>query len=312
MNRRTSLRHKFEHSLARFARRTFGFWERLGLHVTPVHYYEPIPDTRTLSEDLWERRSEMIGVDFRESQQLDLIEKFEAAYRDEYTALPQDGDPNDVTGFFLSNGNFGSVDAEILYCLIRDSKPQRILEIGSGYSTLLSSCALTVNRTTDGAMGKLTAVEPFPPEFLDGNVDLVERPVERVPLSVFQELGPGDILFIDSSHVVRTGGDVQYELLEILPRLSPGVLIHVHDIFLPREYPRDWVIDGHRFWTEQYLLHALLTFSVGFDVVWAAGFMHERHPGLLQKAFPSYDPRSDRPGSFWLRRRRLETADAPD
>jgi hypothetical protein len=111
-----------------------------------------------------------------------------------------------------------------------------------------------------------------------------------------------DILFIDSSHVVATGGDVCVEFLEIIPRLRPGVVVHVHDIFLPGEYPRAFLLDQHYFWTEQYLLHAFLSFNTTYSVLWAAAYMSLKHPAELKKAFASYEPGRVRPGSFWIQR----------
>jgi len=114
----------------------------------------------------------------------------------------------------------------------------------------------------------------------------------------------GDILFIDSSHVLKVGGDVQYEYLEILPRLKRGVVVHVHDIFLPGEYPNEWVREEHVFWNEQYLLQAFLSFNDSFEVLWAGSFMHRKHPEKLAECFPGYHPASCHPGSFWMRKTR--------
>ena len=116
------------------------------------------------------------------------------------------------------------------------------------------------------------------------------------------QLARNDILFIDSSHVVRIGGDVLYELLEILPQLAVGVVVHLHDIFMPAEYPKNWVLKNKRFWSEQYLLQAFLAFNKDFEVLWGSSYMHLMHPEMLEAAFPSY--RRDRwwPASFWIRR----------
>jgi predicted O-methyltransferase YrrM len=125
--------------------------------------------------------------------------------------------------------------------MIRKFRPKQIIEIGAGYSTLWSLSALTAN----GSPCMLTSIEPYPQDFLkhlkDKNFALIEKKVEHVPLTLFEALEANDILFIDSSHVVRIGGDVLYEVLEIIPRLKTGVRIHVHDIFLPYNYPKDWV-----------------------------------------------------------------------
>ncbi len=282
-------------------RRTFPVWERLGFHITPNHFYEPIPDTRKLPEELWSSRSELVGIDLRSAAQLALLDELARAYGADWARFPRDktADPH---AYYVDNRQFEGVDGEILYGLVRKHRPRRVVEIGSGFSTLLTAQALR-----DNGAGELEAIEPFPPRVLRRHplprpVRLRAQPVQSVPLAEFAALAPGDILFIDSSHVVKTGSDVVYEFLEILPRLGPGVLVHVHDIFLPAEYPRAWIKEERRFWTEQYLLQAFLAFNTRFEVVWASSYMHLTQPDALEAAIPSY--RRDRrwPGSFWLRR----------
>jgi len=140
---------------------------------------------------------------------------------------------------------------------------------------------------------ELIAIEPYPNEVLrrgfPGLSRLIPRKVEEVDLSQFDELKQNDILFIDSSHVLRIGNDVQYEYLEVLPRINKGIIIHIHDIFLPMEYPKNWVLKMHRFWSEQYLLQAFLAFNSAFEILWAGSYMHLRHPDQLEKAFSSYN-----------------------
>jgi predicted O-methyltransferase YrrM len=284
-------------------RRNFELWQSLGLHVTRVHFYHPIPDTRRLPPSLWERRSEMVGVDMREAEQVRLLATFRERHAGEYGALPRaaTGDP---LQFHLRNGFFEAVDAEILYCTIRHFRPKRIVEIGSGQSTLLAAQAARLN-AAEGHPCRIEAIEPYPSAALRAGVpgvELHEAEVQAVPLSRFTDLEENDILFIDSSHVLRIGGDVQYEFLEILPRLRRGVLVQVHDVFLPAEYPRAWVVEQRRFWNEQYLLQAFLAFNRAFEVQWGGTYMHLRHPELLRQAFPSYDPARSLPGSFWIRR----------
>ena len=168
--------------------------------------------------------------------------------------------------------------------------------------------ALEANRA-EGSEGRLTAIEPYPHAFVRDAIaarpelaEMLDEQVQGLPLDLFSSLGEGDVLFIDSSHVLRIGSDVQYEFLEILPRLRPGVLVHVHDIFLPGEYPRDWVFGPeHRFWNEQYLLQAYLIGNTRTEVAWGSNWMHRRHPEALEKAFASYDRDTRFPGSFWFR-----------
>src|SRR5262249_1946304 len=151
--------------------------------------------------------------------------------------------------------------------LLRYWQPRRLIEIWSGYSTLLSA---DVNRRFLGGSMQLTCIEPYPREFLrrgiPGVTRLIEKKAQDVELDVFAELEAGDVLFIDSSHVSKTGSDVNRIYFEIVPRLRPGVHVHVHDIFLPDDYPREWVLGENRSWNEQYLLRALLMYSTRFRV----------------------------------------------
>src|SRR5207248_11512645 len=154
-------------------------------------------------------------------------------------------------------------------------------------------------------------IDPFPGELLrSGSIpalqSLIEKKVQDLDVEFFSQLDPGDVLFIDSSHTVKMGGDVNYLFLEVLPRLRPGVLVHVHDIFLPFEYRRDWVLDECRFWTEQYLLQAFLAFNSEFEVLMANSYLKHYHEEDLKAEFPTL--RRWEGGSFWMRRSTETTA----
>ena len=281
----------------------FRVLERLGVHFTPNHYHFPIPDTGRLPEALWHRQSELPGLDMKADGQLALLDRLVERYGSEMAGLPRTvGDQ--TNGFYLENRHFETVDAEIYYGLIRDRAPRRILEVGSGFSTRLALLALETNRL-DGRPGSLTLCDPEPPSWVKSGEGALERVIasraQDLPLAEFTRLAASDILFIDSSHVLAIGSDVQYLFLEVLPRLAPGVLVHVHDIFLPREYPRYWVRDRLRFWNEQYLLQAFLAFNTQFRVVWASHWMAQRYPERLATVIPSFGPGKS-PGSFWIER----------
>ena len=287
--------------------RYFATWERRGYHVTPVHYYSPIPSTAELDETVWRGPRPPAGVDMREGEQLELLEAVSARYRSEYGRFPKHAGTSDCP-FYIDNGYFVSVDAEMLYCLVRKHRPARIIEIGSGFSTLMTSLAIERNKQEDPLYKcRFVAVEPFPNRdllALSKNLsELIEAAVQRVPLERFRELEANDILFIDSSHVSRIGGDVNFEVLEVLPRLRNGVLVHVHDFFVPFEYPREWVTKNRWFWNEQYLLQAFLSFNSCFNVVWAASYMHWKFPDKVAAAFDSYDRSRTTPASLWIQRR---------
>jgi predicted O-methyltransferase YrrM len=264
--------------------------QNVGFHVVPNHFYEPVPDTRGIPEKSW-APSDMVGIDLRPEFQVELLKRFRA-YKQEYDAMAREL-------FTSKNGTFGRVDGEILYCMVREFKPERIVEIGSGYSTVIASRAMAKNQR-----GSITAIEPYPASILRTLPEFVTVrpcPVQEVPLSEFESLGQNDILFIDSSHVLKEGSDVQYEYMEILPRIQPGVFVHVHDIFLPWPYPRRWVTEELRFWNEQSVLQSLLTWSSRYEVIWGSQFMYRKHADLLHGAFDSMATWEDGPGSFWLR-----------
>ncbi len=289
-------------------RKLFPFWEKLGFHITPNHYYQPIPDTRTLKDDLWLKQSELVGIDINEEAQINLLSYFSSQFKEEYESFPRTKTSIPYQ-YYLLNDSFGPVDGEILYCMIRHFKPKRIIEIGSGNSTYLSAQAILKNKEEDNNYEcELIAIDPYPNDILKagfpGLSKLISKKVQDIPLSEFKKLTENDILFIDSTHVLTIGSDVQYEYLEILPRLNKGVIVHIHDIFLPAEYPKEWVLKEYRFWTEQYLLQAFLTFNDRFEVLWAGSYMHLKHPDKLKAAFSSYTYKraKDWPVSFWIRR----------
>lgn len=293
--------------LSALIKRSFPIWQRLGFHVTPNHFYEPIPDTRRLNDELWSKHSELVGIEISEKEQIHLLSEFMAKFKDEYEAFPKYKTPIPYQ-YYINNGSFESVDGEILYCMVRNFKPRKIFEIGSGSSTYLSTQAILINREENKDYEcELTAIDPYPNSVLKagfpGLSKLIPENIQNVPISQFNELKENDILFIDSSHILKIGSDVQYEYLQILPRLNKGVLIHAHDIFLPSEYPREWVCKQYRFYTEQYLLQAFLSFNSAFEILWMGNYMHLKHPGKLEKAFSSYDRSKVWPGSFWMRKK---------
>jgi len=277
----------------------FAVWERHGFHVTPVHFYQPIPDTQTLAESLWDRPSKLVGIDMNDSVQLDLLRNRFPKFRDEYEQFPTK--PTSESGrFHFNNDLFDGTDALVAYCMIRHFQPQLIIEVGSGFSSLISGKAAAKNNGS-----ALICIEPFPLDFLrqgfPGFRSLVEKKVEDVDLEFFSQLDSGDILFIDSSHTVKIGGDVNYLFLEVLPRLKPGVIVHVHDIFFPFDYRRDWVLGEFRFWTEQYLLQAFLTFNSEFEVLIGNSYLAHRYMEDFKATFPNSPWWGG--GSFWMRRK---------
>ena len=289
-----------------FLKKTFLLWQKLGFHITPNHYYQPIPDTRTLKDDLWQKKSELIGININEEKQLNLLRFFYSKYKEEYSLFPKHKTAIPYQ-YYLDNHSFDSIDAEILYCIIRHFKPNTVLEVGSGFSTYLSAQAISKNKQeNNNYQCELIAIEPYPNNILQKGFPnlsrVVPKKIQDVSLLEFEKLTENDILFIDSSHVLKIESDVYYEYLEILPRLNKGVLVHFHDIFLPLNYPKHWITKEYLFWNEQYLLQAFLVFNSGFEVVWAGNYMDLNHHNELEMSFGSYKTGEKLLGSFWIRK----------
>ena len=274
----------------------FRLWQAKGFHVTPVHFYSPIPDTSQLGDDVWEKQTALSGIDLAESSQLTLLASFNR-FQDEYNAIPFE--PTGRVGeFYLNNPMFSGTDALVLYCMVRHFRPSSVIEVGAGFSTRILVEAARRHGPT-----RIVSIDPDPDDLLKQNVlpiTLMARRVQDVPLRLFESLQRDDVLFIDSSHVVTIDSDVPYLFLEVLPRLKPGVVVHVHDIFLPRQQPREWVVDRMRFWCEQYLLQAFLAFNREFEVLLANNYLGLQHEAALRDVFPRSPWWGG--GSFWVRR----------
>ena len=278
-------------------RRYFSLWQEHGVHVTRVQRFSPVPDTRTLPDELWARHSEMAGVDINDAGQLRLLREF-SAFQHEYDEFPS-APTSRAHEFHFNNDSLDGTDALALYCMIRHVKPRLVLEVGSGFSSRLAAQALLRN-----GQGRLICIDQNPDALVKrgfpGLTSVLQRRPQDVHLDFYRQLQDRDVLLIDSSHVSTCGSDVNYLLLDVLPSLAPGVVVHLHDIFLPYEYPRDWVRQELRFWNEQYLLQAFLAFNTQFEVLLSNSYLAARHPAELRAAFPRAPWWAG--GSFWLRR----------
>jgi predicted O-methyltransferase YrrM len=272
----------------------------LGIGVLPVrrHYYEPFVHPDDLRKPLEQPRN-LPGIDWNIEGQRQFLKEFR--YAAEIADLTEPASSR--TDFRLNNGSFESGDAEYLYQLIRAKKPRRIIEIGSGHSTLIAQRAIRRNREEIGRYEcDHVCIEPFEAPWLEqAGATVIRERVEAVPADLFAQLGRDDLLFIDSSHVIRPQGDVVTEYLEILPSLKPGVLVHVHDVFSPRDYLREWMVDRMWLWNEQYLLEAFLTNNDSWQVVGALNLLRHAHFEELQSVCP-YLTRDREPGSFYIQR----------
>ena len=284
---------------------------RQGYHLLRKYYGAPIPDESDLTGAFWDQASEMVGLHMNDQTALDLLDTVIRRYLDEFRNCFPNHRTSDPKMFYLLNSNYMAVDAHVYYSMIRHFQPKRIIEIGAGNSTVLAAAAGQQNQVETGRAPHLIAIEPYPRSFVKegfpGLSQLISEKVQDVTLECFKSLGAGDILFIDSSHVLRSGGDVQYEYLEILPRLNPGVLIHIHDISLPKPYPRVY-FEQQQYWNEQYLLQAFLAFNSRFEVLWAGNYMAIRYPQKIDEVFPELALMRQNfpdahPSAFWMRAR---------
>lgn len=287
--------------------------ESRGYHLVRRHYYSPVPDEADCSAPgFWEAHTPLIGLDMGEEFGLDLMERVFPPYLAEFRARYGVREEDANGRFYVVNGVYMAVDAHVYYGLVRHLKPKRIIEIGSGQSTRVALDALETNRDQDGVAGSITAIEPYPGPVLKdlqegGRIALIESKVQDLDLGFFDSLESGDILFIDSTHVLREGNDVQFEYLELLPRLPDGVYVHVHDISLPRRYPKCYFDQG-LYWNEQYLLQAFLAFNTRFETVWAGNYLLLRNPERVLGAFPEIASMREKyplsePSAFWMRTR---------
>ncbi|MBC7625559.1 MAG: class I SAM-dependent methyltransferase [Aeromicrobium sp.] len=274
------------------------------------HYYSPvinIADIEERSEKIWPATPDLVGIDFNHAghEQLlrEVFPQFVGSF--EYSETMPIGvrDENAVEQFFQTNSQFAWLDSIALFVLMRHWRPKQIIEVGSGFSSLLMA---DVNRRFLNSAVHITCIEPYPRQFLKRTIAginvLIRERVQNVPLDIFANLESGDILFIDSSHISKTDSDVNYLMFEIVPRLKAGVLIHIHDIFLPHDYPREWVVERKRCWNEQYLVRALLTLNCSFRIEFGSAYAFYALPQLLKQALSECNGRFYGGSSLWIRK----------
>ena len=294
--------------------RSLGMWRipfsrdlLLKLDLFPIRnqYYDPWIDVSAFTEPL-DRDRILPGIDMNESDQLQLLTQMH--YSDELRTMPSHVYGAPTKQFGLNKYYYGG-DADFYYSMVRFKKPKRIAEIGSGYSTLVALNAIEMNRKEDASYRcAVSCIEPFANAWLEKTgVSVFRKKVEQMERKFFEELGAGDILFIDSSHVIRPQGDVLFEYLELLPSIPSGVLIHIHDIFTPKEYPEDWLKNEFRFHNEQYLVEAFLSYNSSFQIIAALHYLYHTHFEAMKKALPHVErlrseERQRAPSSLWLER----------
>lgn len=270
-------------------------------NIPPGHFYSPINDI-----DFLKKREEIIwnyhlidGINLNLEEQLHLF----TAVNRYHSEMPFKKQKQPDLRYYFYNGWFGEMDGTILYSMIRTLKPKKIVEVGSGFTSALM---MDVNNIFFKNKIKLTFIEPNPERLYSlmveedkNNNEIIPRIVQDVDLKKFKELKQNDILFIDSSHVVKTGSDVQHILFKILPILNSGVYIHFHDILYPKEYPKDWIFHNRRDWNEQYFLIAFLMYNDQFKIVLAPNYLYKHDHTLFNFV---NDHKRYVGGSFWFKK----------
>ena len=281
-------------------RSTRAIHDAIGITIVRNHYYEPVftdADLRVPSDSI----RDLPGVHFDLPGQLATLDRFHFAA--ELASL----DGSDVNGHFYryENRMFGEGDADALYSFVRAYKPETVIEIGCGHSSIVIELALRRNvHERPYNIIRHICLEPFHNQWLQGlGVDFRPQRVEDADLAMFESLKPNDIVFIDSSHVLKSQGDVEHIFLRVLPLLPVGVIVHFHDIFTPFDYSNKFLREDRRFWTEQYMLEAFLTCNEDFRVLLALNHLHASRQPRLYEALPilAQCPNAN-PGSFWIQR----------
>lgn len=258
-------------------------------YVTPGHFYSPLTTDADIRRSLgW---TDAPGVDLREEEQLAL-----AARMRPWLTGPVPG-----PRYAPDNNMYGPGDAAVLRAMLAHLRPARLIEVGSGYSTAVVLDEVEADHELSGL--EVTCIEPDPERLLGllgasdrERVTLLRQPVQEVALDTYTRLGPRDVLFIDSTHVVKAGSDVVWLFLHVLPMLSPGVVVHIHDVFWPFEYPGEW-LRQRRDWTEAYLAHAFLLGNSGWHIQFFSSWFWQCHPELVPQALVP-----EKPGSLWIRK----------
>jgi predicted O-methyltransferase YrrM len=255
-------------------------------YVSPGHFYSPISSIEDIERAITTAPASFSGIDLREDRQLALLEKLSRYYAE----IPFPENKNDHYRYAFNNPSYSWCDAIILYCMVREVRPARIIEVGSGHTSAL---LLDTNERHFNGCLECTFIEPYPkllhsllkPADLPG-VKIIERHLQDVDLALFTRLQADDILFIDSSHVAKAGSDLLTLFFEVLPRLNPGTLVHFHDVFNRFEYPAAWLREG-RAWNEQYILRAFLQFNSTFHIRLFTPFMISQHPEWFRDKMPN-------------------------
>ena len=275
----------------------------IGYTLITDHFYQPIPNRQEIMTYAGKERP-LSSIEWHLDKQTELVKYLLEKYALEFN----NKEIFSAFGYSQDTSALISGDAEVLYAMVREKKPSRVIEIGSGGSTKIIAAALKMNFRENSQKSQLISIEPYPQDFLKdfANVSkdflefsLLTQKVEAVDLSVFESLQTNDILFVDSSHVFKSGSDVEFEFLQVYPRLKTGVLVHIHDIFFPYDYPIEWNLKESRYWNEQYFLETFLQFNKKFQVLASLSMVSHYNNSVFLDNINAYNEER-LPGSFWM------------
>lgn len=275
---------------------TLSTYFRFGLYPIRDHYYEP---QFKFSPHFNPGKIRKLSLQLNPHKQISRLQGF--AFTEELSGFLQTN-PHNEQQYYIQNGSFEQGDADLYYLMIRNTKPKKIIEIGSGYTTLVCLEAIQKNRE-EGHETELICIEPFEKPWLSTvkDIKLIRKRVEELDPSFFSVLEENDFLFIDSSHIIRPENDVLFEYFELLPQIKKGVIIHVHDIFTPRHYPGLWLLKEQRLWNEQYLLEAFLHYNHSFEILFTLNHLKNDYYKEVAAVLTNITPHSE-PASFWMQK----------
>ncbi|MEM7728609.1 MAG: class I SAM-dependent methyltransferase [Pseudomonadota bacterium] len=272
------------------------------LSVDPGHFYSPVVDTRSLDESVLRSPHDpsVKGIKVDAEAMQDFWRRLLPHMRD--ADLPRQKTKG--RRYYIENPAYREGDAYVYQAILRETQPKRIIEIGSGFSSAL---LLDTVDTHFPDRPHMTFIDPYPKLLKSmmrradrNSATIIGQPVQDVDLDIFRTLEAGDILFIDSTHVLKTHSDVYWELAEILPILKRGVLIHFHDMFWPFEYPREWIFQDRRSWNELYAIQFFLMYQDVFEIVFFNQYFAYQHTTQVREEFGAF---LDNPGGgLWLRK----------
>jgi predicted O-methyltransferase YrrM len=282
----------------------YAYFYRTNSNHRPGHYYSPVVDLSDLEKrqkNIWETERNLNGIDFNDNGQKNFFESL-IEYSKE---IPFTENKSANHRYYFDNKTYVYADGLVLFMMLNKLKPRKLIEVGSGFSSAL------ILDTKDEFLKypiELTFIDPNPQDRLTAllkeedykTTTIIKDIVQNTSIETFRELKENDILLIDNSHVSKTGSDVNYLMTDILPNLNKGVVVHIHDIFYPFEYPKEWLLNTRLNWNEIYSVHNFLLFNSAFKILFFSDYVQIKYNDDLKEKVPLFF--KSRPGSLWIQK----------